>query len=122
LGSASGIRIVVAVDEDVDIYSADDVLWAIVTRLDPSTGLQRGGGARGLDSFPIEKRGAVQESVFEGGIGMDATVPLALKWKFKQAKHPIDRVDLEKWFSAEEIASAKAMQHDYARVMAQRGC
>jgi len=121
-GCSPGLRVVVAVDEDIDIYNAEDVMWAITTRFDPGRDLIRPGEGRGLDNFPIEKGGAVAESVFEGGIGFDATVPMSLRWRFKQAKHPTDLVNLEKWFSAEEIASGKATQCEYAKLIAERAC
>ena len=31
------VKVVIAVDEDCDIYNAEDVLWAIATRFDPET-------------------------------------------------------------------------------------
>ena len=37
-----GLRLAVTVDEDVDIYSADDILWAIATKCEPSTDMVRG--------------------------------------------------------------------------------
>jgi len=122
LGCSPGLRLVVAVDEDIDIYNAEDVIWAITTRLDPGRDLITPGGGRGLDNFPIEKGGAVAESVFEGGIGLDATIPMSLRWRFKQSKHPTDLVDLEKWFSPEQIASGKAVQCEYAKLMTKRAC
>jgi UbiD family decarboxylase len=33
--AAYGCRVAVVVDEDIDVYSMDDVLWAIMTRCDP---------------------------------------------------------------------------------------
>lgn len=41
-GVTQGRHLVVVVDEDIDIYSAEDVLWAITTRVNPDTDLMRG--------------------------------------------------------------------------------
>ncbi len=40
------VKIVVAVDEDVDIYNAEDVLWAIACRVDPEKEVQIVPGSR----------------------------------------------------------------------------
>ncbi len=120
-GASPGLRWAIAVDEDVDIYSSDDVIFAMTTRLNPTTGIIRGGGERGLDSFPSEKGESVAKSVYEGGIGFDATVPLESKWRFQRPSHPVDRIDLRKWFSEEDIAAARALQCEYARVLADTG-
>ena len=57
LGDAPSLRLAVAVDEDVDIYSADDVLWAITTRCSPPDGIIRGAyGSRGIPAQPAEKK------------------------------------------------------------------
>ncbi len=126
LAAGQGTRIVVVVDEDVDIYSPEDVLWALTTRLNPSTGIVRvAAGGMGQALMPMERAGialqASDEIRQEGGIGLDATVPFDGKWNFERSKHPVDKVDLRKFFSAEDLARMKAMQSQYARVMAKRG-
>ena len=35
LSSSLSARIAIAVDDDINIYLADDLLWAIATRVDP---------------------------------------------------------------------------------------
>jgi 4-hydroxy-3-polyprenylbenzoate decarboxylase len=120
-GVMPGLRLAVVVDDDVDIYSAEDVIWAITTRVNPNADIVRGSGARGGDILPTERRESVSASVFEGGLGFDATVPLDRKWLFQQGKYPVDRIDLRKWFSEAEIAAALAQQSEYARVLARRG-
>jgi UbiD family decarboxylase len=42
LGSAPGIHLIIVVDEDVDTYSMDDVMWAIMSRTEPATDYLRG--------------------------------------------------------------------------------
>ncbi len=123
--SAYGLRLVMAVDEDVDIYNADDLLWAFATRVELNKDIVRGPIGIGRISFqPQEGAGAaIQESVFEGAIGIDATIPLQLRKSvvFERAHYPVDRIDLRKWFSQEQIAAAGNMQSEYARLVAKKG-
>ncbi|MBI4333051.1 MAG: UbiD family decarboxylase [Chloroflexi bacterium] len=123
LASTPGLRLAVAVDEDVDIYSSDEVLWALTTRVNPNTGIMRGSGSGAqMILMPMERvEGAEAGFRFEGGIAFDATVPLGAKENFERAHYPVDRVDLKKWFSGDEIAAAKARQSEYARILAATG-
>jgi len=122
LGAAPGIRLVIVVDEDVDIYSMDDVMWAIMSRTEPATDYLRGAtGSRGVAAQPGEMATMLEIGGFGGGLGIDATVPFLEKWRYERAHYPSDMVDLKKWFSQEEIDKAKAQQGDYARVMAKYG-
>ncbi len=121
LASTAGMRLVVIVDEDVDIYNADDVLWAITTRVNPDLDIIRGGiGGRGTIMQPMERMGGAGGG-FEGGIGIDATVPFESKEEFRRSHYPVDKVDLRKWFSKEEIAAVRESQDEYARVLARTG-
>ncbi len=121
LSASPGMRLAVIVDDDVDIYNADDVLWAITTRVNPDVDVLRGPqGGRGMLMQPIERLGGIGGG-FEGGIGLDATVPIASRNQFERAKYPVDRVDLGKWFSPEDLAKARGLQDEYARVLARTG-
>ncbi|HKZ50158.1 MAG TPA: UbiD family decarboxylase, partial [Dehalococcoidia bacterium] len=116
LSTAPSLRLAIAVDEDVDIYSTDDILWAIMTRANPRTNFLEGPrGERGTMMMPMERLEA------GGGLGIDATIPLDVKREFERAHYPVDRVDLERWLSREEIERQRALQIDYARVLAARG-
>lgn len=92
------LKHVILVDEDVDIFDTDDVLWAMNTRfqgdrdiitipgvrchpLDPSAGPEY--------SPSIENRGISCKTIF------DCTVPFHLKEKFKRAQFM--EVDPKKW-------------------------
>ncbi len=126
LAAGQGTRLIVVVDEDVDIYSPEDVLWALTTRLNPASGLVRvAAGGMGQALMPMERAGTARNSSDEirqeGGLGLDATVPFDGKWNFERSRHPVDKIDLARWFSNEELARIKAMQSPYARVMARRG-
>lgn len=122
LAALPGIRMVVVVDEDVDIYNADDVLWAITTRLNPQTGILTGArGGRGTLMQPLERTGGIGGGGFEGGIGIDATVPMEARWQFERAHYPVEQIDLKRWLTPQEIAAIQASQSEYAKLMARLG-
>ncbi len=126
LAAAQGIRLVVVVDEDVDIYSPEDVLWAMTTRLNPGTGIVRAAlGGMGQALMPMERAGAAmqgsEEIRHEGGLALDCTVPFDGKWNFERSHHPVDKIDLARWFSSEDLSRIHARQSPYARLMAAKG-
>lgn len=122
LGAEPGIRLVIAVDEDVNLYSMDDVMWAIMSRTEPATDYLRGAsGSRGVAAQPGEAATRVDIGGFGGGLGIDATVPFLGKERFERAHYPSDIVDLKKWFTDSEIKAALAQQGEYAKVLAEHG-
>jgi 4-hydroxy-3-polyprenylbenzoate decarboxylase len=126
LSAAQGLRLAIAVDEDVDIYSVDDILWSITTRLDPATGIIKGtAGGMGQALMPMERVGTSPERSaqirFEGGLAFDATVPFEAKWNFERAQHPVSQIDLRKWFSEQQLRAIEAQQSEYARLLSRRG-
>ena len=122
LGAQPGIRLVIAVDDDVDIYCMDDVMWAIMGRAEPATDFLRGAtGSRGVAAQPGEEATRLEAGGFGGGLGIDATVPFLEKWRYERAHYPSDTVDLKKWFKEEEIKAAKAQQGEYAKVLSKHG-
>ena len=124
MGSVPTYTVVIAVDEDVNIYSAEDVLWAIAHRLNASTGLIKGAPARGAAYTPLEWAGArTMAEALVGCLGIDATLPpgATKSGRFKRSIHPVDKVDLAKWLSKEEIARAVSEQCEYARFLAEKG-
>lgn len=122
LAAGPGMRLIVAVDEDVDIYNADDVLWAITTRANPMTGIFFGPrGGRGSLMQPMERTSGAGGGGFEGGIAIDATVPMDVKWNFERAHYPVDKVDLNKWFSEAQLARVRASQNEYAKLVSRTG-
>jgi UbiD family decarboxylase len=121
LANAPGMRMAIAVDEDVDIYNNDDVMWAMETRVDPDKDILRlPRGMRGIAAQPMELR---QRGVggWEGGIAFDATKPFNEAWRFERGRYPSDQVDLKKWLTEEQIAAVRAQQSEYARTCAKRG-
>lgn len=125
LAASRGLRLAIAVDEDVNIYSPQDVLWAVASRANPATAIIRGAGGRiGEMLMPAERASASQEREevrYEGGLAIDATVPVQTKWNFERARHPVDKVELSRWLTPEEIKNIQGMQGEYARWLAQTG-
>ena len=132
LGAVRGMRMVIVVDEDINIYSPEDLLFAINTRVNPETDIIRGVGARGQSFQPAERHHAGAgagltrpTSVFEGGIGYDATVPLGGNRRpdgeFFRGHYAVDKIDLRKWFTEQEIKDIKAGQSEYVRFLGEAG-
>lgn len=121
--AVSWARLVVAVDEGVDIYNADEVLWAIVTMTNYDTGLIKAApGAMGVSVVPAADVSRIKGGGFDiGGLGIDATRLFALKDEFKRAHYPVDRIDLRKWFTEEQISAVRQQQCEYARFLAAIG-
>ena len=120
------LPLAVVVDEDVDIYCAEDVLWAIQTRVNMATGIVRGtSGAVANLLQPGQTVSGSQEQAqefgFGGGIGFDATKPMDRAWGFERPKHPVHLIDLKRWLSEEQISAARTRQSDYAKVLADNG-
>ena len=89
------MRMAIAVDEDVDIYNADDVMWALESRVDPGKDiLTLARGMRGIAAQPTEVR---QSGVggWEGGMAFDATVPFKTKHYFQRPRYPVNKLDSE---------------------------
>lgn len=119
------LKLAIVVDDDVDITSADDILWAIATRCNPATGIITGAGGKVLSMLPLEKitAGGVQVvgNRMEGCIGIDATMPFAVRDKFERTRYPVDMIDLNKWFTKEQLEEIRATQTGYAKLWAKRG-
>lgn len=111
------------VDEDVNIWSPEDIIWSLITRVNPNTDLVRGIGGRGHAFQPGERlvAGAGTLAAYEGGLGIDATVPFESKERFTRARFAVDKFDFSRWFTAEEIRAMKAQQRDYFRWMGEVG-
>lgn len=127
MAASIGLRLAIVVDEDVDIYSVDDLMWALVTRVDPATDVIISGGGKRAGLMPIENFDAVGEplvgkpSLLHGGMGIDATVPFEARWAMERTHYPVDKVNLGRWLSQEEIAKARSLQGNYARSLAETG-
>ena len=123
-----GMRLALGVDNDVEIYNMEEIIWALTTRVDAGNDVMivsRGGVGQTFQ--PAERSSAgdrewtQSNTLFSGGIGLDATVPFRYRDAFKRAGYPIEKVDLKKWFSEEQIAKVRAVQSEYARSLSVRG-
>jgi len=128
LSCSLGARLAMVVDEDINIYSTDDLMWALGTRVDAQDDLLiTAPGGMGQTFQPAERSSAgekqwIQSNIrFSGAIGIDATVPFQYRDAFERASYPIDVVDLKDWFSEEEIERAKSHQEAYARWFSEAG-
>ena len=109
-------------------YSLDDVMWAMVTRIEPTNGIQivaKGGAGQAFQ--PAERSTAgdrdwtLTNIRFGGGVAYDATKPFIFSDAFERPPYPVKQVDPSNWFSKEEIAKAQKSMTDYGRFMARTG-
>jgi 4-hydroxy-3-polyprenylbenzoate decarboxylase len=129
LAASQGMRVAIAVDTDIDLYSMEDILWAISTRVDGEKDIQIvAPGGMGQTFQPAERSAAApgaqwirSESKFSGGLALDATVPFEYQWAYERAPYPIEKGDLKKFFTPEQIARAQSMMCEYAKTLARMG-
>jgi len=128
LACNQGMRLAIAVDTDVDIYSMDDIIWALTTRVNPHNDILNPlPGGIGQTFQPQErltageKEWTASNTRFEGGMGIDATLPFGYEKDFQRPVYPIDRVDLKKWFTEDEIERAKSRMHGWVESLARTG-
>lgn len=125
LASSRGMRIAVAVDQDIDIYSSDDVLWALTTRVDPNNDIivPVPGGA-GQAFQPSERasggRGG-SATGFEGGLAIDATIPYGTADQFARPRYAVEQVDLREWFGQDVVERVVREQEGWIKLLAQSG-
>jgi len=122
----TGMRLVVFVDEDVDISNGEDLFWAMATRVNPDTGLVISPGGMGAGMVPAEITDTgdgkiLSTGISTKGIGLDATIPYNVRWNFARPHHPVNKIDLRKLLSDEQIRSIRALQSDYAKLLARIG-
>ena len=128
LSCNQGMRLAIAVDTDVDIYSMDDILWTLTTRVNPHTDILNPiPGGIGQTFQPQErltagdKEWTASNTRFEGGMGIDATLPFGYEKDFQRPVYPIERIDLAKWFSAKDIERGKAQMKGWVESLARTG-
>ena len=128
LACNQGMRLAIAESPDVDIRSMDDIMWSLTTRVNPHTDIINPlPGGIGQTFQPQERMTAgdkewtASNTRFEGGMGIDATVPYGYEQDFHRPVYPIDRVSPEKFFSASDIARAKQRMRGWVEVLARTG-
>lgn len=127
LAASPALQLAIVVDEDINVNSAEDLLWAIITRTD-SEDFIRSPINRGLGVIPIERIrpgtgvvGGGSEFFTPGGLAIDATVPFEQKAAFERAHYPSYRIDLKEWLSDADISKAKSLQSALAKYLAATG-
>jgi gallate decarboxylase subunit C len=128
LATSQGMRLAIAVSEDTNIYSMDEVMWCLTTRVNPHTDiLNPVPGGRGQTFMPSERMTAgnrewtAANTRYEGGMGIDATVPYGYEEDFMRPVYPVDRVRLEDFFSRDQIANVKARLKGWTELLARTG-
>lgn len=128
LSTSLGARFAMVVDTDINIYSPDDLWWALVTRADAREGIAIvAQGGMGQTFQPSERSSAgerewTQANIkFSGGIGIDATIPYQYRDAFLRASYPVNVVDLKEFFTGQQIEKAKSFQDAYARWFSETG-
>ena len=128
LSCSQGMRLAIAVSEDVDIYSMDDIMWCLTTRVNPRADILNPiPGGRGQTFMPAERMTAgdkewtASNTMFEGGMGIDATVPFGYEQDFHRPVYPVDRVKPEAFFDAKQIEKMKSRIAGWVLSLARTG-
>lgn len=128
LSCNQGMRMAIAVDTDVDIYSMDDIMWAIVTRVNPQTDIVHPvPGGIGQTFMPAERMTAGEKdwtasnTRFEGGMAIDATIPFGYEEDFHRPVYPIKEVAPEKFFTEEQIRLGKSFMDGWVKILSETG-
>lgn len=128
LSCSQGMRLAIAVSMDTDIYSMDDIIWCLTTRVNPHTDILNPlPGGIGQTFQPTERMTAGEKdwtasnTRFEGGMGIDATVPFGYEQDFHRPVYPVDKVQPGDFFSPEDIAKAKSRMHGWVMSLARTG-
>ena len=128
LSTSQGARLAIAVSEDVDMYDMDDIMWNLTTRVNPHTDILNPlPGGRGQTFMPAERMTAggkewtASNTVFEGGMGIDATVPFGFESDFLRPQYPVDKVNPSDFFSKDEISMMKSRMHGWVNSLAKYG-
>jgi gallate decarboxylase subunit C len=128
LACNQGMRLAIAVSPDVDPYSMDDIMWCLTTRVNPHTDIINPlPGGIGQTFQPQERMTAgdrewtASNTRFEGGMGIDATVPFGYEQDFHRPVYPVDKVDPLKFFSKSDLERAKQRMRGWVEVLARTG-
>ena len=128
LACSQGMRLAIAVSEDTDIYDMDDIMWCLTTRVNPQTDiLNPHPGGIGQTFMPAERMTAGGEqwtaanTVFEGGMGIDATVPYGYEQDFHRPVYPTYKVKPENFFSQAQIDKMKSHMSGWLLSLARTG-
>lgn len=120
MGLFRGMRLVIMVDEDIDPWQPEDVMWAIQSRASAQKDyIKFNEYGRGQAFQPSElKIGNI--SVSDGGMGIDATAPLG-EQVYERSYYPVKEMDFSQWFSKKELDELREMQDPYFRWLGETG-
>src|SRR5919198_1295005 len=125
LSCSQGMRLAIAADTDIDIYSMDDIMWALTTRVNPRTDILNPlPGGIGQTFMPEERLTAgdqawtASNTRFEGGMAIDATIPFGYENDFMRPVYPIDEVDPSGWFDAAELHQVRSLMQGWVTSLA----
>jgi UbiD family decarboxylase len=128
LATSQGLRMCIAVSEDTDPYDMDDVMWCMTTRVNPHTDILNPlPGGRGQTFMPAERMTAgdrewtASNTRFEGGMGIDCTVPFGYESDFLRPVYPIEKVDPNDFFTDDQLANTKARMKGWVQSLAKYG-
>lgn len=85
LAGVSYVKHAMVVDDDVDVHDPRDVEWAIATRVQGDEDMLVIPGLRGRSIDPSQKPGN-----FTAKVGIDATVPITQRQRFKRIGVPLE--------------------------------
>jgi 3-polyprenyl-4-hydroxybenzoate decarboxylase len=104
---------VIVVDKDIDVKDANEVLWAMITRILPQ---------KDIMITPLARvSGMLSESTTAGiarKVGFDATYSLEDRHRYVRSNFP--ECDLRKWLSEDQLMQIRLRQSDYAKSLARR--
>lgn len=113
MGGHSDLGWVIVVDKDIDIKDANEVLWAMITRMSPH---------KDLMITPMARvSGMLSESTTAGiahKVGIDSTYAMEDKHRYVRSNFP--ECDLSKWLSDDQLMHIRLRQSDYAKSLARR--
>ncbi len=128
LSTSQGSRLCIAVSEDTDPYDMDDVMWCLTTRVNPHTDILNPiPGGRGQTFMPAERMTAggrewtASNTRFEGGMGIDATVPFGYENDFLRPVYAVDKVNAKDFFKDADIQNAKSRMKGWVLSLARTG-
>lgn len=128
LSTSQGSRICIAVSEDTDLYDMDDIMWCLTTRVNPHTDILNPiPGGRGQTFMPAERMSAggkewtASNTRFEGGMGIDATVPFGYENDFLRPVYAVDKINAKDFFSDKDIQNAKSRMKGWVHSLARTG-
>jgi 3-polyprenyl-4-hydroxybenzoate decarboxylase len=103
-------------------------MWALTTRVNPHTDvLNPIPGGIGQTFQPSERMTAgdkewtASNTRFEGGMGIDATMPIGYESDFARPVYAVDRIDLKRWFNDKDIERGRSLMRGWVESLSRTG-